>query len=66
MVIVVLLAYAVGSCFLDVWDMCIDTIFQAYVMDLEMGTGKATGELKNFVAENEPKGKDKVAAASHL
>ncbi|KAJ1492672.1 plasma-membrane choline transporter-domain-containing protein [Baffinella frigidus] len=66
MVVVVLLAYAIGAAFLDVWDMCIDTIFQAYLMDMEMGTGKATGELKNFVAENEPKGKDIKAATSHL
>jgi hypothetical protein len=28
MVVVVLLAYAIGAAFLDVWDMCIDTIFQ--------------------------------------
>mmetsp|Transcript_36954 Transcript_36954/g.57820 ORF Transcript_36954/g.57820 Transcript_36954/m.57820 type:complete len:744 (+) Transcript_36954:16-2247(+) len=64
--IILLLAFCVASAFMDVWDVTIDAIFQCYCMDQEMGSGKSTGDLHNFVAENEPKGAELKSVNSQV
>jgi hypothetical protein len=56
--VIVCLAFGVACAFLDVWDMVIDTIFQCYCMDEELGTNKSPGEIKQAVANNPPSESD--------
>uniref|UniRef100_A0A6U4I244 Choline transporter-like protein n=1 Tax=Hemiselmis andersenii TaxID=464988 RepID=A0A6U4I244_HEMAN len=64
--IIVILAFGVASAFIDVWDVVVESLFQCFCMDIEKGSGKAGGDLKQFMAENEGKGASKREIASQI
>mmetsp|Transcript_18452 Transcript_18452/g.37469 ORF Transcript_18452/g.37469 Transcript_18452/m.37469 type:complete len:258 (-) Transcript_18452:106-879(-) len=64
--IICLLAFCVSSAFMDVWEMVIDTIFQCYCMDLEYGTNKCKGKVKQVVDDNPPSDDDVKAVGSQM
>lgn len=64
--LICLLAFCIASAFMDVWEMVIDTIFQCYCMDLEYGTNKSGGKIRQVVDENPPKENDLKAVGSAM
>eukprot|EP00960_Hanusia_phi_P061917 764981-Hanusia_phi.AAC.1 len=64
--IVGMISFSIASAFMDVWDMCIDTIFQCYCMDIELGTGKTPGKLKQVVADHPPSEDDAKTLANQI
>jgi len=64
--IIVILAFGIASAFIDVWDVVVEALFQCFCMDIEKGSGKSSGGLKQFVAENEGKGATSREIASQI
>mmetsp|Transcript_23355 Transcript_23355/g.58569 ORF Transcript_23355/g.58569 Transcript_23355/m.58569 type:complete len:788 (+) Transcript_23355:155-2518(+) len=64
--IIIVLAFGVASAFIDVWDVVVEALFQCFCTDIEKGSQKASGNLKQFVAENEGKGATSREIASQI
>jgi len=70
--VILVIAYGIACAFLDVWDMCIDTIFQCHCMDEEYSASnpgyrkKTPGDMQKVMDDKPPPSKKDIEAISSV